>query len=434
MSEKVLSLPAVRQVAVNDKAGRGPRITLARQLVQRLLTRLAHGRLIIHEAGTSSTFGAGTLDIHLYIHDARAWPAFAFGGSVGAGESFMDGAWSCDDLTGLVQLLLRNREVLDRLDSGLTQMVMPLRRIQHWLRRNSHAGSRRNIAAHYDLGNDFYQLWLDSTLMYSCALYEHEHMTLHQASIAKLDRICRTLNLGPDDHVLEIGTGWGGFAHYAAGHYGCRVTSITLSREQHDLAIRRIRSAGLEDRVDIQLRDYRDMEGRFDKLVSIEMIEAVGANNLDTYFRQCGRLLKPDGAMLLQAITIADQRYNQALREVDFIQQHIFPGGFLPSIQAMSTTMTRSSDLRIVQLDDIGPHYATTLAAWRERFMERLDDVRALGFDERFIRMWLFYLCYSEGGFRERALGTVQMLLTRPGWRQVALVKPQLGHGISATM
>ena len=253
--------------------------------------------------------------------------------------------------------------------------------------------------------------------MYSCALYAHKDMTLHQASIAKLDRICRTLNLRSGDHVLEIGTGWGGFAHYAAGRYGCRVTSITLSREQHELASSRIRSAGLDDRVDIQLRDYRDMEGRFDKLVSIEMIEAVGADHLETYFKQCGRLLKPDGAMLLQAITIADQRYTRALREVDFIQQYIFPGGFLPSIQAMASAMTRSSDLRIVQLDDIGPHYATTLAAWRERFLERLDDVRALGFDERFIRMWLFYLCYSEGGFRERALGTVQMLLTRPGWR-----------------
>jgi cyclopropane-fatty-acyl-phospholipid synthase len=386
-------------------------------MAQRLLAGLEHGRLTIREAGTSRTFGRGAPDIHLTIHDPRAWQAFAFGGSVGAGESYMAGQWTCDDLVGLVRLLLRNRSVLDRLDSGLTRLVMPLRRLGHWLNRNSRAGSRRNIAAHYDLGNDFYRLWLDPTMMYSCALYERADMSLHEASVAKLDRVCRALDLKPDDHVLEIGTGWGGFALHAAGRYGCRVTSVTLSCEQRELATQRIQEAGLADRVEVSLCDYRDLEGQYDKLVSIEMIEAVGAANLGTYFGQCGRLLKPDGVMFLQAITIADQRYEQALREVDFIQKHIFPGGFLPSVQALAHAMTRASDLRIVQLDDIGPHYATTLAAWRERFLARLDEVRALGFDERFIRMWLFYLGYCEGGFRERDLGTVQMLLARPQWR-----------------
>jgi len=417
MNEQVLPLPEAQREAAPAEHRQRPRNSLARYLVQHLLTGLHHGRLTIREAGTSRSFGKGAPDIHLHIHDPRAWRAFASGGSLGAGESYVAGQWSCDDLVGLVRLLLRNRQVLDRLDAGLTGLVMPLRRIRHWLNRNSRAGSRRNIAAHYDLGNDFYRLWLDPTLMYSCALYEREDMTLHEASVAKLDRICRALDLGPEDHVLEIGTGWGGFALHAAGRYGCRVTSVTVSREQHELAVELVREAGLADRVEVRLCDYRDLDGKYDKLVSIEMIEAVGAASLGTYFRQCGRLLKPDGTMFLQAITIADQRYEQALREVDFIQKHIFPGGFLPCVQALSTAMTRASDLRIVQLDDIGPHYATTLAAWRERFLSRIDEVRALGFDDRFIRMWLFYLGYCEGGFRERDLGTVQMLLARPAWR-----------------
>jgi len=238
-----------------------------------------------------------------------------------------------------------------------------------------------------------------------------------EASTDKLERICRKLALEPGDRVLEIGTGWGGFALHAAGRYGCRVTTVTLSREQHELASRRVAEAGLADRVEVLLCDYRDLDGRYDKLVSIEMVEAVGAEYLETYFRQCGRLLGPDGAMLLQAITIADQRYERALKQVDFIQKHIFPGGFLPSVTALAAAMTRGSDLRTVHLEDIGSHYAETLAHWRGAFLARLDRVRALGFDERFIRMWDFYLAYCEGGFRERDIGTVQMLLARPGWR-----------------
>jgi cyclopropane-fatty-acyl-phospholipid synthase len=417
MNDQVLTLPNAQNEATRFEARARLGNVLARQAVLRQLARLRHGRLVLQEAGHVHAFGQGSPEVRLTLHHSSAWRAFAFGGSVGAGESYMDGDWHCDDLVGLVRLLLRNRDVLDGLDGGLIRFVMPLRRLGHWLNRNSRAGSRRNIAAHYDLGNDFYRLWLDPTLMYSCALFERADMTLHEASVAKLEHICRALDLGPDDHLLEIGTGWGGLALLAAGRYGCRVTSVTLSREQHDLAIQRIREAGLSERVDVRLCDYRDLDGQYDKLVSIEMVEAVGAANLGAYFRQCGRLLKPDGVMFLQAITIADQRYEQALREVDFIQKHIFPGGFLPSVQALSTAMTRSSDLRMVRLDDIGPHYARTLAAWRENFLGRLDDVRALGFDERFIRMWLFYLGYCEGGFHERDIGTVQMLLSKPGWR-----------------
>jgi len=375
------------------------------------------GRLLVREGDRHWCFGSGEPLIEVEVRDPAFWPAMAFGGTVGAGEAFMEGHWECADLTGLVQLLLRNRPALMDMEEGLARLSAPLRALLHRARDNNRRGSRRNIAAHYDLGNDFYRLWLDETLMYSSALFTRPDMSLAEASTAKLEHICQKLDLRPGDQVLEIGTGWGGFALHAAGRYGCRVTSLTLSREQAELARQRAAAAGLADKVEVQLRDYRDQRGQFDKLVSIEMIEAVGARHLETYFRQCGRLLKPTGAMLLQAITIADQRYQAALKEVDFIQKHIFPGGFLPSVTAMASAMTKACDLKTVHLEDIGPHYAETLARWRDNFTRRLDAIRALGFDERFTRMWRFYLSYCEGGFRERDLGTVQMLLAKPGWR-----------------
>ncbi|MGA7982121.1 MAG: cyclopropane-fatty-acyl-phospholipid synthase family protein [Chromatiaceae bacterium] len=390
---------------------------LSRRLVLDRLAGLQQGRLDLTESGQGWQLGDGDLPVRVDVADPAFWPAVAFGGSVGAGEAYMNGAWRCDDLTRLVRLLLRNRQVADGMEGGAALLSSPLRGLLHRLRRNTRTGSRRNIAAHYDLGNDFYRLWLDETLMYSCALFERPGMTLAEASTAKLEHICRKLDLGPGDHVLEIGTGWGGFALHAAGTYGCRVTTVTLSRRQLELARERIESAGLADRIEVRLADYRDLDGQYDKLVSIEMVEAVGADHLGTYFRQCSRLLKAGGAMLLQAITIADQRYASALREVDFIQKHIFPGGFLPSVTALTAAMTGASDLRTVHLEDIGPHYAETLARWRSNFFAHLDAVRALGFDERFIRMWEFYLCYCEAGFRERHIGTAQMLLVKPQWR-----------------
>jgi cyclopropane-fatty-acyl-phospholipid synthase len=390
---------------------------LSRRLVLDRLAGLQQGRLDLTESTERWQLGDGGSPVRVDVADPAFWPAVAFSGSVGAGEAYMEGAWRCDDLTGLMRLLLRNRQVADGLEGGLARLSAPLRGLLHRHRRNTRAGSRRNIAAHYDLGNAFYRLWLDETLMYSCALFERPGMTLADASTAKLDLICRKLDLRADDHVLEIGSGWGGFALHAAGRYGCRVTTVTLSRQQMELARDRIEAAGLAGRVEILLADYRDLEGQYDKLVSVEMVEAVGAAHLGTYFRQCARLLKRGGAMLLQAITIADQRYSQALKEVDFIQKHIFPGGFLPSVTALTAAMTAASDLRAVHLQDIGPHYAETLARWRHNFLDRLDAVRALGFDERFIRMWEFYLCYCEAGFRERDIGTVQMLLAKPGWR-----------------
>jgi cyclopropane-fatty-acyl-phospholipid synthase len=292
-----------------------------------------------------------------------------------------------------------------------------MRRALHWANRNSRDGSRRNIAAHYDLGNDFFALFLDETLAYSCGVFEREDATLHEAQLAKFDRICRRLRLTAADHLLEIGTGWGGLAIHAAARYGCRVTTTTISREQHALAAQRIAQAGLEDRVTLLLEDYRDLDGSYDKLVSVEMIEAVGHQYLDDYTAQCSRLLAPEGAMLLQAITIQDQFYEAALESVDFIQRYIFPGSFIPSVTAIVDSVRRSTDMKVFHLEDIGPHYATTLGRWRTSFLARLDDVRRLGYPESFLRMWDFYLCYCEGGFLERQLGDVQMLLTKPRCR-----------------
>ena len=394
---------------------------LARRVVRARLESLRNGQIVVSENGCHESFGTVTddlpLTVHLTIHDPRFYSDIAFGGAVGAGESYIHGHWSCDELTTLVRILVKNRDLLLDMDSGTARVTRPLQKMFHWLNRNTRSGSRRNIAAHYDLGNEFYALWLDERMMYSSAIFEYAEMSLEAASIAKLDRICRKLGLSPDDHVLEIGTGWGGFAIHAAENYGCRVTTTTISKQQHDYAKDAIAKAGLNDRITLLRSDYRDLQGQYDKLVSIEMIEAVGHEFHDTYFRKCCDLLKKDGLMLLQAITIADQHYERARRTVDFIKRYIFPGGCLTSVTAMSDVLTRVTDMRIVDLEDIGPHYATTLRRWHDRFMDNIEQVRHMGFSEEFIRMWQYYLCYCEGGFLERAIGNVQMLMMRPDAR-----------------
>ena len=419
---KATTLPLQNPGSVGAETGWMDRI--ARRLLLNRLQRLETGAIRIEEQGRLRRFGPADQSrkaVTVRVLDPGFYGDVVFGGSIGAGESYMQGHWSCDDLTGLVRILLRNRRLLDGIDSGPLYLRGPLHRLLHRLRRNTRRGSRRNVEAHYDLGNDLFRLFLDDTMMYSSGVFEHPYASLHDASLAKLERICRKLDLQPDDHVLEIGTGWGGFALYAARNYGCRVTTTTVSQEQYQLARERVQEAGLQDRIDVLCRDYRDLQGRYDKLVSIEMVEAIGHAYLDTYFAQCDRLLKPDGMFLLQAITIADQRYRQAARSVDFIQRYIFPGGFLPSVSVLNDGATRNSELRLFHLEDIGPHYATTLRHWRERFFARLPEVRTLGYDERFIRMWEFYLCYCEGGFLERSIGTVQMLLVKPRCRRPAL-------------
>lgn len=392
---------------------------LERALRARLVTQFARmegGALRLDDALGSETFGDATIrPVHVRVHDPAFYRLVAANGSVGAGESYMEGHWDCDDLVGLVRLLVRNRDLLDGMETGIARLGGLAMRGWNALRRNTRDGSRRNIAAHYDLGNDFFSLFLSPDLMYSSALFEREDDTLETASTRKLDRICERLALRPGDRVVEIGTGWGGFALHAAQHYGCHVTTTTISREQHALASARIAEAGLQDRVTLLLQDYRDLDGSYDKLVSIEMIEAIGAQYLETYFGKLGSLLKPDGAALVQAITIEDHRYAQARDSVDFIKRFIFPGSFIPSISAMLQAKTAASDLQLLQQDDFGPSYARTLQIWRERFLAHLPEVRRQGFDRRFERMWTFYLAYCEGGFRERSIGVSHLLFGKPG-------------------
>ena len=317
-----------------------------------------------------------------------------------------------------MRLLVRNRDLLDGMETGLARLGGIAMRVWNRFRRNTRDGSRRNIAAHYDLGNALFALFLDDNMMYSSAIFADPSESLESASRRKIDRICRKLDLQPSDHVIEIGTGWGGFALHAAANYGCRVTTTTISAEQHALAAERVAAAGLQDRITVLLNDYRDLDGGYDKLVSIEMIEAIGHTYLDTYFEKCAALLKPDGLALIQAITIEDARYQQAIDSVDFIKRHVFPGSFIPCVSVMIDASARVSDLRLLNLEDIGSSYALTLNHWRKRFLSRLEDVRKLGYDERFVRMWEYYLCYCEGGFIERSIGTAQMLFARPGNRR----------------
>ncbi len=396
---------------------------LDRVLRQRLHAQMANlqGRplRIVDALGSAELARAdGMADaITLQVSDPGFYRAVAANGSVGAAEAYMDGYWSCDDLVGLVQLLVRNRSLLDGIETGWARLGGLAMRGLHAVRSNTREGARRNIAAHYDLGNEFFRLFLSDDLMYSSALYAGDDDTLEQASTRKLDRICEKLRVRAGDRVIEVGTGWGGFAVHAAREYGCHVTTTTISREQHALASARVAEAGLQDRVTLLLEDYRDLQGEYDKLVSIEMIEAIGAPFLDTYFSKLGSLLKPDGLAMIQAITIEDHRYDHALKSVDFIKRHVFPGSFIPSIAAMLDSKARCTDLALVHLEDFGSSYARTLQAWRQRFMSRLDEVRAQGFDDRFVRMWEFYLAYCEGGFRERSIGVAQLLMAKPGSR-----------------
>jgi cyclopropane-fatty-acyl-phospholipid synthase len=384
---------------------------IARKAVHARLAGLTRGRLRLHDGGQTCSFGVGgDLESSITVTDPAFYADVALGGSVGAGESYVQGRWHSDDLTCVMRLMLQNGDALGGMESGLARLSAPLRQIAHALRRNSRAGSRRNIAAHYDVGNDFFRLMLDETMMYSCALFEPAGLSLAEAQAAKLDRLCHALDLGPSDHVLEIGTGWGGFAIHAAGRYGCRVTTTTISPAQFELARERVTAAGLADRVTMLREDYRDLRGCYDKLVSIEMIEAIGHRQYGEYFRRAAELLPRGGRMALQSITIADRHYERTRDEVDFIKRYIFPGACIPSVSALATAMTESG-LRIVSLEDIGLHYATTLAAWRRNVFANLHTVRELGYRDNFVRLWEFYLCYCEAGFAERQLGDVQMLL-----------------------
>ncbi|MGA1383529.1 MAG: class I SAM-dependent methyltransferase [Steroidobacteraceae bacterium] len=419
-TQKPSIIPTLSALPPVERAS--PLAALGRRLLLAQFAALHDGELTLIEwDGTRHRFGKRTsrldLSVTLHIDHPQLYADAAFGGTVGAGEAYIRGLWRCDDLTGLVRIFVANREVMNGMDSRWALVSRPVLKIFHFLNRNSKAGSARNISAHYDLGNALYELMLDPTMAYSCGIFEHENATLEQASIAKFEAICRKLQLQASDRVVEIGTGWGGLAIHAASKFGCHVTTTTISREQHDYAKEKIERAGLSDRITLLLEDYRELKGRYDKAISIEMIEAVGANYLDTYLAKCSSLLAPHGAMLLQAITIQDQFYEQARKSVDYIQRFIFPGSFIPSVEAISRSLTRATDLKIFNLEDIGPHYARTLREWRRNFFDHLPKVRALGYPDSFIRLWEFYLCYCEGGYAERQLGDVQLLLTKPDCR-----------------
>lgn len=388
---------------------------VARRRVLEQLQSMRDGQLVIHDPmGTSEVGATATAPLTVWVHELKFYVLLALQGSVGAGDAYGDGLWECDDLVGLVRLLVRNRDLLDGMESGLASFGALVLRGLHALRRNTRAGSRRNIAAHYDLDNRFFATFLSGDLMYSAALWLEEQDTLEVASMRKLEAVCQKLQLKPGQRVLEIGTGWGGFAIHAARCHDCHVTSATISRAQHELATQRAADAGVADRVTVLLQDYRDLQGQYDRVVSIEMIEAIGPQYLQTYFSTVAARLAPDGLALIQAITIEDHRYEQALRAVDFIKRYVFPGSFIPSINAMLAAKTRVSDLALVHFEDFGYSYARTLRAWRERFTARIPEVRSLGFEERFVRLWRFYLAYCEGGFLERAIGVAHLLLARP--------------------
>ena len=350
----------------------------------------------------------------IVIHDPLFYAYACLSGSVGVGEAYMLGFWESDDIVNLVRLFIRNSDNLDSMDGGLGRIKKPLLKLFEMRRRNHRHGSRLNIAAHYDLGNEFFQLFLDESMTYSSAIYANPEDSLEQAQQNKLDTICKKLELSPEDHLLEIGTGWGALAIHAASQYGCKVTTTTISQEQYDLAQQRIQAAGLEGQVNLLQCDYRELTGQFDKLVSIEMIEAVGHDYYPVFMRQCAHLLKPEGQALIQAITTSDQIYDSARKETDFIRRYIFPGGNLPSITQLLKVATAETDLRLFQLEDFSPDYARTLAEWRQRFWDQASTIREQGYSETFMRMWDYYLAICEAAFSEHHTAVVHLLFTKP--------------------
>lgn len=390
-----------------------------RTLLLKVLSRTRGGRLVLVDRGQRIELGEPSgISVEVRVLDRRAYGMVLRSGSTGMADSYAAGMWQCDDLVGLVRLAARNMAPLDALRRRFAPVLIPGQRFGALVRRSTPARARRDIAAHYDLSNELFALFLDETMMYSCALFERPGMTLREAQEAKLDSICRKLGLGPADHVLEIGTGWGGFAIHAATHYGCRVTTTTISEAQRIEAQARVDAAGLSDRITILDQDYRELTGRWHKMVSIEMIEAVGWRNLPVYLRTCGALLADDGLFCLQAITIDDRAYEVEKGTRSFANTRIFPGGFVPAQTPLLTLTAQHTPMRAVHLEEIGPHYATTLRRWAENFgAVPLAELERLGFDEPFQRMWRFYLAYMEAGFAERRIGDIHLMLAGPAFR-----------------
>jgi cyclopropane-fatty-acyl-phospholipid synthase len=389
---------------------------VSRRLILLLLGRIRVGSLTVLDGEERHTFGSGAPAATLEVHSPRFW-ARMLHGSRGMAEAYADGLWDSPDLVAVVRVAARNADIIDRVRGRLAPVRWPLQRVRAIFTRNTRPRSRRGISAHYDLGNELFSRMLDPTMSYSCAVYDRPGMTLEQASLRKLELICEKLDLGPEDRVLEIGTGWGGFAVHAAQSRGCHVTTTTISREQYEHAVARVRELGLEDRVRVLMEDYRDLRGRYDKVVSVEMIEAVGWQHIGTFFRACSNLLEHDGAMLLQAITIDDRGYEVEKASKSFIKTHIFPGGCLPSMEVIARSLARRTDMQTVDLHDITRHYVPTLREWRQNFLAHAEELEGLGYDERFRRLWVMYLAYCEAGFAERRICDVQLVLAKPRCR-----------------
>lgn len=391
-----------------------------RQLFVKAMQNMPEGHLTLKENNRLvAQCGNPEQDLHAEVNilDPRAYKRLVLGGSVASGETFTEGWWSTPNLTNVIRIFARNLSTLDEWENKFKWVTMPVLKIQHFMRRNSSDQAKKNISAHYDLGNKLYTKFLDNSMMYSAAIYPSPESSLAEAQENKLRSICDKLKLTPSDHMIEIGTGWGGLAVYAAKNYGCKVTTTTISDEQYAYAQAWVEKEGLTDKITLLKKDYRFLEGTYDKLVSIEMIEAVGRAYLPNFFEKCSTLLKPDGLMLLQAITIDDRRYDSYSNSVDFIQKHIFPGGFLPSQFAINQFLKKYTDMNIRDLQDIGLDYARTLRDWHLAFDNNKEALEKDGYDERFARMWQYYLNYCEGGFLERAISTVQLVISKPHFR-----------------
>ena len=401
---------------------------LARRVVVKHLGGLCGGQISLNDSTGDVPLGLpADLQATLCVHHPRFFRRTMLGGTLSVAESYLRGDWDGDDLTRLIRIFVRSGRATHRLDSGLANVAHGFHRLFHWWHANTRKGSRQNIGAHYDLGNDFFRLWLDDTMAYSSGIFAEPGASLREASVEKFDRVCRKLGLRQSDEVLEIGTGWGGFAIHAATNYGCRVTTTTISREQFDVARQRINDAGLDNRITLLQEDYRELRGQYDKLVSIEMIEAVGYRYFDSYFEQCSRLLRLDGSLMLQAIVMPEQGYKQYLGSVDFIQRYVFPGGCLPSLGAMLASVGRRTNLRLVHAEDFGPHYAETLRRWRRAFHEQVAEVRRLGYSDEFVRLWNYYLSYCEAAFEERHVGVLQVQFDKPQCRRPVAFLPADG-------
>jgi cyclopropane-fatty-acyl-phospholipid synthase len=390
---------------------------MLKKIVFNQLHKITKGSLTLKDASSSYTFGdQKNIKLHaeIIIHNPRFYRFVVFGGSIGCSEAYMSDYWSSPNLTNVIRLFAINPQLTDELESKFNILLKPFFRVIHRLNKNSQRNSKRNISAHYDLSNNFFKLFLDESMMYSSAIFKTRNQTLKAASLNKLDIICKKLNLKPTDHVVEIGSGWGGFAIFAAENYGCKVTTTTISQQQFSYTRDLINKKKLGKKITLLFEDYRNLEGKYDKLVSIEMIEAVGHHYYHEYFKKINTLLKPDGIALIQAITIRDQRYSQALQNVDFIQKYIFPGSCIPSIEIIQKNLTKETDMIISDLENINHHYAKTLNLWKKAFNKNQNKIIKLGFDERFIRMWNFYFSYCEGGFAERAINDFHILMSKP--------------------